>query len=627
MNYLLAEKLSKSYGEKLLFENITFGIERGAKVALIAGNGCGKTTLLNILTGRDIPDEGKVTVRNDIRIAYLPQNPGFDDGVIVMDALFRSDNKYFEAIKQYEASLEALREDDSVLNRRLLDDATAVMDTMNAWDYENRIREVLNRFGIVQLNQKIGALSGGMKKKVAMASVLIDDADLVIMDEPTNHLDVTMIEWLEEHLAQSKCTLLLVTHDRYFLDNVCNEIIELDGGVTYHHRGDYAYFLQKKAERREFLVRETEKARNIYRTELDWMRRQPQARGTKAKARIDAFYGLEDKAKRNLNEDAMAFEVKMSRMGNKILELHGVTKAYGDNLLVKDFSFTFKKGERIGLVGRNGVGKSTLLNMITGKVTPDAGSVVAGETIKFGYFSQEGLKCADDKRVIDIVKEIAEVVPVGDGAMGVSQFLLRFNFPYDSQYNYFGNLSGGERRRLFLLMTLMQSPNFLILDEPTNDLDIDTLNVLEDYLVNYPGCLMIVSHDRHFLDKVVEHVFVFEGNGVVKDHYGNYTSYYHEKLKAESDARRKEKALRVKEEKPKEKPVKTRMSYKEKKEFESLEQTMAELEQEKTELITAMNSGEMDAAALEKAGIRFSAVEQALDEKEMRWLELSELEG
>ncbi len=626
MNYLLAEQLSKSYGEKELFSDITFGIDQGAKVALIARNGAGKSSLLNIICGRDLPDSGSVTFRRDIRWSYLPQNPEMPEDQTVFDILFHSDNDFMRAIRDYEYSLLRINRNDSPEARRQLEEATGRMELIGGWDYDVRIREILGRFKITRLDQKVSELSGGQRKKVSLAKALLEETDLLILDEPTNHLDIEMIEWLEEYLSRQNLSLLIVTHDRYFLDNVCNEILELDNNRIYRYKGNYSYFIEKKAEREAIELTEAEKAKSLYRKELDWMRRMPQARSTKAKARIDSFYELEEKARKRVEKDTGPLQVRMTRIGGKILELNNVHKSFGDLKVVDNFSYIFKKGEKAGIIGRNGAGKTTLLNMIMGELHPDMGRIVTGQTIVFGYYSQEGYQPKEDKRVIDLAKDIAEEMPLGKGRISASAFLSYFNFPHALQYNYFSSLSGGEKRRLFLLMQLLKNPNFLILDEPTNDLDIHTLNLLEDFLINYEGCLLVVSHDRYFMDKIVDHVFVFEGEGKVKDYYGNYTDFYRMKLLEEAKAARQKSQAQ----KPSEQAISSGLkpkkpSYREKSEFELLDREIPQLEQRKQELLDRMNSGSCGPDELETLARDYGETEKILEEKTNRWLDLSML--
>ncbi len=625
MNLLSVENLTKSYGEKLLFEDISFGIQEGQKTALIAANGTGKSSLLNIIMGKDIPDGGKVTLRNDIRVAYLPQNPEIDPDLSVLDLVMASDNLYVQTTKKYELAAQALEENDTAANQQTLSDATSAMDAISAWDYESKVKEVLGRLKINNLNQKAGTLSGGQLRKASLARVLIDESQFIILDEPTNHLDIDMIEWLEEFLNKQKLALLLVSHDRYFLDAVCDDIIELDQQNLYQYNGNYSYFVEKKAEREAAERLEVEKARNIYRTELEWMRRMPKARTTKSKARIDAFYELEMKATRRFDDNRPEFQIKDRRMGKNILELNNIHKSFKDpGFVIKDFSHIFKHGERVGVVGPNGSGKSTLFRIIMDEIQADEGSVKRGQTIHFGYFSQINPEIKKDKRVIDIVKDVAEEIKMGDApSVSASQFLHYFGFDHNTQYNHYTNLSGGEKRRLHLCMTLITNPNFLILDEPTNDLDIDTLNVLEEFLLKFKGCLMIATHDRAFLDKIADHIFIFEGEGKIRDYYSNYSAYRLKRLKEISQEKQQQKAEKPKSEKPK--STVRKATYKEKLEFEALQKEIAELENEKAEMLSIMNDAGQSPENLTKASKRYQEISGLLDDKEFRWLELSEI--
>jgi ATP-binding cassette subfamily F protein uup len=626
LNYLLIEQLGKSYGEKELFSDITFGIDQGSKVALIARNGAGKSSLLNIIAGLDLPDSGSVTFRNDIRWAYLSQNPEIKEDQSVFDILFNADNEFMRAIRDYEASLNRLKHDDSPDAHKMLEETTSTMERVGAWDYDVRIKEILGRFKITELEQKAGQLSGGQRKKVSLAKALLEETDLLILDEPTNHLDIEMIEWLEDYLSRQNLSLFVVTHDRYFLDNVCNEILEMDNNRLYRYKGNYSYFLEKKAEREVIEQLETEKARGMFRKELEWMRRMPQARTTKSKARIDSFYDIQEKAGKRVEKDTGPLEVRMTRIGGKILEMNNIHKSFGENRLIEDFSYTFKKGDKVGVVGKNGSGKSTLLNMITGAMSPDMGKITTGQTIVYGYYSQEGFQPTEDKRVIDLAKDIAEEMPMGKGRISASAFLAHFNFPHVLQYNYFSSLSGGEKRRLFLLMQLLKNPNFLILDEPTNDLDIHTLNLLEEFLIGFEGCLMVVSHDRYFMDKIVDHVFVFEGNGKVKDYYGNYTDFYRQKMIEEAKAGKQKLQITAKPVKEKDlsaKPIKP--TFKQKSEFEALDKDIQQLEALKHDVLEQMNSGTKNPEELESLSRTYQETALVLEEKTNRWLELSEL--
>ncbi len=626
MNYLKIENLSKAYGEKLLFENISFTIAQGQKVAMVARNGSGKTSLMNIITGKDIADSGSIEIHKDTRIGYLAQQPEFDPEHTVLESIFASDNNLIQVLKGYNHLLSEI-EKGSTEAGDLLQKQIEKIDALDAWNLEATIKEILGKFKIHDFDQKTKTLSGGQKKRIALAKVLIEDVDLLILDEPTNHLDVDMIEWLEEYLTKQKLSLFVVTHDRYFLDKVCNEIIELENQQIYNQRGNYSYYLEKKQERIHVEAATAEKAKNLYRKELEWMRRQPSARATKAKARIDSFYKLEKKTKVHTESGMNELQVSMQRMGKKILEIDHLHKSFDDKCLVKDFSYIFKKGDRIGILGENGCGKSTLLNMITGKLKPDLGEIITGETIVYGYYKQTGLEAPTDKRVIDIVKDVAESIQVGKTTMGASQFLTYFGFDHNTQYNHFGNLSGGEKRRLHLLLTLMANPNFLILDEPTNDLDLETLSTLEDFLDKFEGCLLIVSHDRYFMDRLTEHIFAFEGEGSIKYYPGNYTDYLEKRRGKEKEIKLQEKAHKQDKPNPKkenktDKPRKA--SFKEKREYESLVIEIEKLETEKAEILEKMNQ-ETDPGKLQKISTRFGEIEKLLETKEERWLELEEL--
>lgn len=631
MNYLTVEHLTKSYGEKLLFEDITFGIEKGQKTALIARNGMGKSTLLNIIAGIDIPDSGQVVVRNDISVSYLPQMERFNENFSVMDVVFESQTPIVQAVKEYETCLTLSKTDNSSAMMQRMEKAMLDMDRLNAWDMESRAKEILSRFGIEDVLRNVNELSGGQLKKTMLAKTLIADTDLLILDEPTNHLDIEMIEWLEEYLSTSKTTLLMVTHDRFFLDKVCNDIIEIDNHNLYRYKGKYDYYLEKKAERIANENAEAEKIKQLYKRELEWVHTSPQARTSKAKARINAFETLKEEASRKVESKPTGFHVRTERLGNKILEINNLDFSYPNTPILTDFSYIFKKGEKCGVVGKNGTGKTTLLKLIAGELLPDAGKISPGLTIQFGYFSQDGLNVKGNMRVIDLVKQHADVIRMESGNyVGASQFLNYFGFKYEQQYSYYEDLSGGEKRKLHLLITLLKNPNFLILDEPTNDFDIDTLNLLEDFLDHYKGCLLIVSHDRWFMNKLVDHIFVFEGDGKVKDYYGNYTDYRiarDKELKLQKRAEKEHRLAQTSVEQPVEKPVSKKMTYKERKEFEQLEVDIEQLELEKKELVDKMNSGEGSAQDLQSWSERYEVVEVTLDEKTMRWLELSEKES
>lgn len=634
MNYLSIENLTKTYGEKTLFKNISFGIEQGQKLALIAKNGSGKSTLLRIICGKDIPDSGNIVSRNGISIAYLDQDPQFDEQSNVIENIFRADNPILKIIKEYEFCLEEVNLDPSTENLEKLQQISAQMDDAAAWDYDVKVKQILFELKVTNLHQAISETSGGQRKRVALSRVLIEAPDLLIMDEPTNHLDLAMVEWLENYLSRQDMALLMVTHDRYFLDNVCDEIIEMDNHQLYRYKGNYSYFLEKKAEREFNEGRETDKARNLMRTEIEWMRRMPKARGTKSKARIDAFYDLKDKAAGKAKQQALQLNVKMNRIGGKVIELKKLYKNFGDLKVVKGFDYTFKTGERIGIVGKNGVGKSTFLNMLMGLEQADSGKINVGETVVFGYYSQQGMILNEDKRVIEVVKEIADVIPMGDGSkITASQFLQLFQFPPDSQYTYVSKLSGGEKRRLYLLTVLMKNPNFLILDEPTNDLDLLTLNTLEDFLLNFKGCLLIVSHDRYFMDKLVDSLFVFEGDGIISGFTGNYAEYRDKQEEIEriekENSKLKNKSVSLENtEVPSNLAAsekKNKLSFKEKYELEQLEKEIPVLEKEKEQLTEKMNTPSGNHLELQQAAERFAEVSTLLDEKSMRWLELSEL--
>ncbi|WP_342084649.1 ABC-F family ATP-binding cassette domain-containing protein [Dyadobacter sp. OTU695] len=628
MNYLSAENIAKSFGDRWLFRNISFGISKGDKVALIGTNGTGKTTFLNILTGKIPADEGEVSVRKDIRVGYLDQSPAFDESLPVLEVIFSSNNPVAQVVKRYEHAIESDNHDE-------LAEVMEDMDKFNAWDFEYKTKEVLGRLGIHHTDNLYGTLSGGQRKRVALAKVLLEDPDLLILDEPTNHLDLDTVEWLEEYLNTSNTTLLVVTHDRYFLDTVCNQMLELDHGSAYSYKGNYSYFLEKKAEREELEAATIDKARNLMRKELEWIRKQPKARGTKAKYRVDAFEDLKEKASQKKFDVQMELNVRTSRLGSKIIELENISKGFGDRELIKNFEYTFRRGDRIGVVGKNGMGKSTLLNMITGELQPDKGKISTGETVQFGYYKQTDLVFNENQRVIDIVKDVAEVVQLGTGeTVTVGHLLQAFLFSPSKQYDFISKLSGGERRRLQLLLILIKQPNFLILDEPTNDLDIDSLNVIEEFLLNFPGCLMIVSHDRYFLDRLVQHIFVFDGNGKISDFPGNYTELrdYQDEQEAEKKAAASNapaKAAAPVAAPPKEvvatpaAPAKRKLSYKEQKEMEQLEADIAKLEQTKEKLVESLNNGGSH-EELAKWSKQIEEITDSQAEKEMRWLELSE---
>lgn len=619
---LQGENLSKRWSEVLLFENISLTIFEGQKVALIARNGTGKSTLLDILAGKETADNGKVTITNDVNIGYFEQIPQLNPEHTVIEEIFVSDNEKLRTIKAFELAI-------AKNDQHKVAEISAKMDELNAWDIEVEIKQILSQLKIVNLEQKTGELSGGQKKRLALAKVLINKPDLLILDEPTNHLDLEMIEWLESYLEKTKSTLLMVTHDRYFLDRVCNEILEMEDNQIYRYQGNYSYFLEKRDERIEMQQATVTKAKNLLRTEIEWMRRMPQARSHKAKYRINAFYDLKDKAAQKYQNDAVNLNVKSARLGKKIVELDNVSKAFPDIKLVENFTYKFSRAEKVGIIGNNGTGKSTFLNLITGRLQPDSGLIEVGQTIKFGYYRQDGITFDNRERVIDAVTKIADFIEFEDGTkMSASQMLTHFLFPPDTQYNFIEKLSGGEQRRLYLCTVLMQNPNFLILDEPTNDLDIMTLNVLEDYLVSFGGCVVVVSHDRFFMDKIVDHLFVFEGNGTITDFPGNYT-IYRNKIEAEQEQEK----IQAKKKEPEKKAIqsetaqtgKRKLTFNEKREFETLETEIAQLEIEKSETEEALNSGNGAHDELFRLSEKLIKIKSQLDEKELRWLELSEL--
>lgn len=626
VSYLQVDGLTKSFGDLVLFENISLGIAQGQKVGLIAKNGAGKTTLLNIIAGKEGYDEGAVVFRNDLRVGYLEQTPAFPENINVLQACFHSENETVRLIAEYEEAM-------STGNHDRLDDLLQRMENEKAWDYERKAKQILSQLKISDFDQPISQLSGGQLKRVALANVLITEPELIILDEPTNHLDLDMTEWLEDYLSRQSISLLMVTHDRYFLDRVCNEIMEIDRKQIFQYKGNYNYYLEKKEERMATLSAETDRASNLLRKELEWMRRQPQARATKAKYRIDAFYELEKKAKQQRNEGNVNLKVKASYIGTKIFEASHVSKSFGELKIVEDFNYVFARYEKMGIVGNNGTGKSTFIKMLLGEVAPDSGSFDIGETVRFGYYSQDGLQFDEQMKVIDVVQDIAEYVDLGDGTkLGVSQFLNHFMFEPEKQHSYVYKLSGGEKRRLYLCTVLMRNPNFLVLDEPTNDLDIVTLNVLEEYLRNFNGCAIVISHDRYFMDKVVDHLLVFRGNADIKDFPGNYTQYrewkeVEEQLKKEEETRSAKKQTQPEknQRKNEDKEKKKKLSFNERREFESLEGEIAQLEEEKATLESAMSSGQLSNEELLEKSARIAKVMEELDEKTMRWLELSEL--
>ena len=623
---LQIEGLSKSFGDRVLFSDIAFGLSEGERVGLVAKNGTGKTTLLNIIAGDESYDAGTITFRNDIRVGYLRQLPVFQPEMTVLQACFAADSGVTRTIRDYELAM-------AHNNVSELDRLMARMEQYKAWDYEQRVKQILSRLKINDYEQPMGQLSGGQQKRVALANVLISEPDLLILDEPTNHLDLEMTEWLEDYLSHSRVSLLMVTHDRYFLDRVCNRIIEIDSRALYSYKGNYSYYIEKRQERIEARNAEIDRANNLLRTELDWIRRQPQARGTKAKYRIDAFHDLEQKARREKVEDNVTLAVKSSYIGSKIFEIKHLSKHFDDKKIIEDFSYTFARYEKVGIVGNNGAGKSTFIKLLIGQIAPDGGTIDVGETVRFGYYSQEGIQFDNQKKVIDAVRDIAEEISLGDGKkLSASQFLQYFLFTPETQYNYIYKLSGGEKRRLYLCTVLMNNPNFLVLDEPTNDLDIVTLNLLEDYLAHFKGCVIVVSHDRYFVDKVVDHVWAFEGEGKIRDFPGNYSDY--RRWKAERENEEKRIAAAKSAEKPAAKPARPanadaptqrrRLTFKEKKEYDELDEAIPRLEAEKAAIENALSSGTLSATELQEKSLALSRLIEELDEKSMRWLELGE---
>ena len=620
VSYLQVENLTKSFGDLVLFQDISFGVAEGQRIGLIAKNGSGKTTLLNILAGIEGYDDGKITYRRDLKVGYLEQSPKYPGELTVLEACFFHGNETVQLIKEYEQCMETP-------GNPGMEDLLVRMEHAKAWDYERKAKQILSQLKIRDFDQQIKFLSGGQLKRVALANVLISEPDLLIMDEPTNHLDLDMTEWLEEYLNRGSLSLLMVTHDRYFLDRVCSEIIEIDNKQIYSYKGNYSYYLEKRQERIEATNAEIARANNLYRTELEWMRRMPQARGHKARYREEAFYDLEKVAKQRMHDSQVKLDMKASYIGSKIFEAEHLNKRFDDLVILDDFSYIFARYEKMGIVGRNGTGKSTFIKILMGLQKPDSGKLDIGETVRFGYYSQEGLEFNDQMKVIDVITDIAEVVELGNGKkLTASQFLQYFLFTPETQHSYVYKLSGGERRRLYLCTILMRNPNFLVLDEPTNDLDIVTLQVLEEYLQNFKGCVIVVSHDRYFMDKVVDHLLVFNGQGDIRDFPGNYSDYRDWKLTKEE---RDKEQSKPKEEKTQRVRLndKRRMTFKEKKEFEQLEKDIAQLEDEKKAIEDALCSGSLSVEDLTEKSKRLPVLNDELDEKTMRWLELSEIEG
>jgi len=626
MTYLSTENLSKNYGHKVLFEGLSFGISEGEKTALIAENGTGKSTLLQILAGRETPDEGKVMIQNDISIGFLEQDPELDDELTIRSYIARSNNKMVRLIQRYEEAAQAQAENYNEETQEAFHEAAAAMDAADAWDYEQRMEQILGKLNIHDLDQSIATLSGGQRKRVALAFVLLDEPDMLILDEPTNHLDVEMIEWLEEYLKQSNLTLLMVTHDRYFLDRVCDHILELEGGKLYHHDGNYQYFLEKRAERREIERKSTHKANQLYKKELQWMRRSPKARTSKSKSRIDDFKELEDELDTGPDDPELRLQMDMSRMGGQILELLNVSKSYDEEVILDSFYYDFEKGERLGIIGENGAGKSTFLKILTGEEEIDSGKRRVGETIVFGHYRQEGFDFDEDQRVIDVIEDVAKVIELSNGKkISASQFLKHFMFTSEMQYTPVKKLSGGEKRRLSLMMVLIQNPNFLILDEPTNDLDLLTLNKLEEFLLDFKGCLVLVSHDRFFMDKLVEHYLVFEGDGEIRSHHGTYEEYREQKKKEMAKERQKQKKENQSEQnRQRNSSQDNGLSYNERREYRKLEEKIDELESRKNKLESEISSGELDHEELAEKSNRYAELETRLESCTERWFELAE---
>ncbi|MBT9190216.1 ABC-F family ATP-binding cassette domain-containing protein [Zobellia russellii] len=620
MNLLTVENISKSYGERVLFQDLSFGINKGQKIALIAKNGTGKTSILNIMSGLDSPDSGQVNYRKDIRVSFLDQEPDLDPKLTVEQTIFASDNEILQVINAYEKALQNPEDADAYQI------AFEAMDRFNAWDFETLYKQILFKLKLDNLDANVGLLSGGQKKRLALADALINKPDLLVLDEPTNHLDLEMIEWLEEYFARENMSLFMVTHDRYFLERVCNEIIELDNGQLYPYKGNYSYYLEKKEARIEQEATEQHKSERLFKKELEWMRRQPKARTTKSKSRIDDFSTIKEKASQRRKEHQVQLEINMERVGSKILELHKLVKSYPNKPILDKFDYTFTKGERIGIIGKNGTGKSTFLNIVTGSDQPDAGKVIVGDTIKFGYYTQKGITIKEGQKVIDVIRDFGDFIPLMKGRqISAQQLLERFLFDRKKQYDFVEKLSGGERKRLYLCTILIQNPNFLILDEPTNDLDIVTLNVLESFLLDFPGCLIVVSHDRYFMDKIVDHLFVFRGNAVIEDFPGNYSDF-----RTYEDS----KVLEVREEKAatketaskndaKQNNSKNKLSYLEQKEYRNLEKDIQKLEAKKVQVQNKFADSSLSGEEIDKLSIDLKEVNEAIEAKTERWFELS----
>ncbi len=618
LNYLNAEHISKSYGELLLFEDLSFSIHKDQKIALIAKNGSGKTSILNILAGKDQPDEGQIVIRKGIRLAFLDQEPEFDESLSIVDAIYAMDIPVLNIIANYEKALKNPEETDAYQK------AFEAMERENAWEFETQYQQILTELQLTDLEAKIGTLSGGQKKRLALAQTLLSQPDILILDEPTNHLDLEMIEWLETYFAQTDITLFMVTHDRYFLERVCNEILELDQGKLYSYKGNYSYYLEKKEARLMIEAAELGKAKQLYKKELDWMRRQPKARTTKSKSRIDDFTDIKAKAHQRRKEHEVQLELNMERLGSKIIEFHNVSKTFGDTTILDGFDYTFKKGERVGIIGKNGTGKSTFLNLLTNAIRPDGGKIVLGETVKIGYYTQDGITSKPGQKVIDVIKEFGDYIPLAKGRqISAQQLLERFLFDRKKQYDFVEKLSGGEQKRLYLCTVLIQNPNVLILDEPTNDLDIVTLNVLENFLLDFPGVLLVVSHDRYFMDKIVDHLFVFRGNGVIEDFPGNYSDFRaYDQSKSETptdaDNNTEQKTENLEENKAQ------KLSYNEQKEFKNLESRIRALELDKKQLEQKFHNPELSQDEINDLSQELQDIIDEIETKELRWFELAE---
>ncbi|GAA4107368.1 ABC-F family ATP-binding cassette domain-containing protein [Aquimarina addita] len=619
MNYVSIENVAKSFGELVLFKNISFGINEGQKIGFVAKNGTGKTSLLNIIAGDEEPDEGQVVYRKNLKVAFLPQEPNLDPNLTIEQTIFAADSEILTVINAYEKALE--NPDDAEQYQKAFEQ----MDALNAWDFETQYKQVLFKLKLENLDQKVNKLSGGQKKRLALANILLSKPQLLYLDEPTNHLDLEMIEWLEEYFAKENFTLFMVTHDRYFLENVCNEITELENGQLYSYKGNYGYYLDNKEARIANEEIATDKAKQLYKKELDWMRRQPKARTTKSKSRIDDFFEIKERAHQRRNDHEIQLEINMERLGSKILEIHKVSKRFDNLVMLDKYEYVFKKGERIGIIGKNGTGKSTFLNMLTGAIQPDQGKIIVGDTVKFGYYTQAGINSKPSQKVIEVIREFGDYIPLKKGRqISAQQLLERFLFDREKQYDFVEKLSGGERKRLYLCTVLIQNPNFLILDEPTNDLDIVTLNVLENFLLDFPGCLLVVSHDRYFMDKIVDHLFVFRGNGVIEDFPGNYSDYrtYENSRIPENEAKPKATESNTKNTWKKDKT--TTLTHNEQKEFNRIERDLKKLELQKKEIENLFTEGNLDGEQINEESMKLKKIVDKIDENEMRWMELSE---